>query len=144
MPIYGSEENPIVPDDPGPKFQQLQDRGQNEFKGLERFELPGSVVGVNYDSDEFTALCPITGQPDWYQVEIILGGSRWGIESKSLKLYLGTFRQVGAFCEALADKILTDVLDLFAPDNPMQAQVRVTQKRRGGISIDAVAVYDHG
>ena len=140
-PILGTEDNPL----PGQQFEQLQNRGQNEFKGLETFDLPKMVNDVQYNSDEFTAVCPITGQPDMYQVEIDLIGSDLGIESKSLKLYLGTYRNKGAFCEALAEQILVDVLNAVSTDaGPEQAGVAVVQKRRGGIGIQANARWFRG
>jgi 7-cyano-7-deazaguanine reductase len=120
-------------------FAALADRGQNKFSGLEIFPLPSSVASVDMASAEVTAKCPVTGQPDFYEVDIELVDSRSGIESKSLKLYLQSYREVGSFCEALADKILRDVVDAT---DPGAARVILHQKPRGGIAIRAEARYD--
>jgi 7-cyano-7-deazaguanine reductase len=105
-------------------------------RALDTFELPESMWTVVYTSDEFTAVCPITGQPDYYTVRIELVGPR-GIESKSLKLYLGAFRNEGSFCEALADTIASDVALVT---NAHSVQVALLQKSRGGITIEATSI----
>ena len=89
-------------------------------------------------SDEFTAVCPITSQPDLYVATIEYSPGELCLESKSLKLYLSSFRNEGVFCEALAVKIRDDVAN--ALDLPSD-KVRVTlkQKARGGITITATS-----
>ncbi len=119
------------------KLEALGHPGSEHFVGLERFPNPGCRV-VSMTSDEFTALCPVTAQPDWYTVEIEYEPDSWCLESKSLKLYLGRYRNDGAFCEALAVQIRDDVadaLDLGAE----RVQATLAQKARGGISITATA-----
>jgi 7-cyano-7-deazaguanine reductase len=89
-------------------------------------------------SDELTAVCPITGQPDLYVASIEYEPDALCLESKSLKLYLAHFRNEGAFCEALAVRIRDDVaaaLELEAD----RVQVTLEQKARGGITITATA-----
>ncbi|MCC6174191.1 MAG: preQ(1) synthase [Chloroflexi bacterium] len=86
--------------------------------------------------DEVTALCPVTGQPDWYTVTIRYVPRERCIESKSLKLYFQTYRNAGVFCEALAAQIADEVLRVV---EPASVEVSVHQKPRGGISIDATA-----
>ena len=89
-------------------------------------------------SDELAAICPITGQPDLYVATIDYAPDALCLESKSLKLYLATFRNEGRFCEALAVTIRDDVataLDLPAA----RVQVTLRQKSRGGITITATA-----
>jgi 7-cyano-7-deazaguanine reductase len=120
----------------GGQFSSLQDRGQNVFKGLEAFDLSSTVDSVTMESDEFTAVCPITGQPDYYSMEIVFEGYR-GLESKSLKLYLQQFRTQGAFCETLAAQIAKDI---FAAIDPLFVRVTLHQKSRGGISVTASAL----
>lgn len=107
-----------------------------EFKGLETFESPALLDRVALESDEVTALCPVTGQPDWYRVRIEIRDARRSIESKSLKLYLGSFRDVGIFCEALSSRIASDV---YAAIGEGSVSVSVTQKPRGGVSIEATS-----
>jgi len=87
-------------------------------------------------SDELTAVCPITGQPDMYTVTIDYAAKGLCLESKSVKLYLARFRNEGAFCEALAVQIRDDaarVLELI----PSDVTVTLRQKPRGGITIVA-------
>jgi 7-cyano-7-deazaguanine reductase len=104
---------------------------------LDTFELPTTAQETIYKSDEVTSNCPITGQPDWYFVSISLLGSRLGLESKSLKLYLQSFRDDGQFCEAFANTIAQDVSDAT---QAASVSVKVIQKPRGGVSIEATAV----
>ena len=74
------------------------------YGGLETFPNPGVAV-VELESDELTAMCPITGQPDLYTATIAYEPAALCLESKSLKIYLSRFRTEGAFCEALAVQI---------------------------------------
>lgn len=104
---------------------------------LDVFKLPASCASVQYDSDEVTSLCPITGQPDWYVVSISLLGSTLGLESKSLKLYLQSFRNDGQFCEAFADRIAQDVIEAT---DAQSVSVKVHQKPRGGVSISSTSL----
>ena len=111
--------------------------GSEHYAGLETFENPG-VTRVEMTSDELTAVCPITGQPDMYVVTIEYRAQRLCVESKSLKLYLARYRNEGAFCEALAVRIRDDVaqaLELETGD----VTVTLRQKARGGITITAMA-----
>ncbi|HZK25680.1 MAG TPA: preQ(1) synthase [Oscillospiraceae bacterium] len=108
---------------------------------LDVFPKPAGVQTIVMESDEVTSLCPITGQPDWETVIIEYLPDQLCIESKSLKLYFWSFRQEGAFCEALAAKIANDV---GAACQPHSCQVTVIQKPRGGITIRATACYEKG
>jgi 7-cyano-7-deazaguanine reductase len=103
---------------------------------LDVFELPATVTAVVMSSDEVTSLCAVTGQPDWYTVSIELQGSRLGLESKALKLYLQSFRDEGQFCEQFAARIAGDVKDATHADHVI---VNVIQRPRGGVSIHATA-----
>ena len=104
---------------------------KNNYDGLEVIRVGVSKVVLT--SDELTALCPITGQPDQYTVSITIEGG-YSIESKSLKLYFVSLRQEGIFCEDLAKKIKDEVRKAGA-----DCVVRITQKARGGITIEATA-----
>jgi 7-cyano-7-deazaguanine reductase len=107
--------------------------GPEHYAGLETFPNPG-VSRVEMTSDELVAVCPITGQPDLYVAAIDYAPHRLCLESKSLKLYLGRYRNEGAFCEALTVTIRDDVAD--ALELPKErVQVTLTQKARGGITI---------
>ena len=119
------------------EFAALGHAGSEHYAGLETFANPG-VSHVEMRSDELTAVCPVTGQPDLYVATISYEPDRLCLESKSLKLYLAGFRNEGAFCEALAVRIRDDVAE--ALELPA-GKVRVTleQKARGGITITATS-----
>jgi 7-cyano-7-deazaguanine reductase len=119
------------------EFVALGHAGSEHYAGLETFPNPG-VSHVEMTSDELTAVCPITGQPDLYVATIEYWPKDLCIESKSLKLYLSSFRNEGAFCEALAVRIRDDVA--AAVELPTD-KVRITleQKARGGITITATS-----
>ena len=120
-----------------PEFTALGHAGSEHYAGLETFPNPG-VELVEMTSDELTAMCPVTGQPDLYVATIEYAPDELCLESKSLKLYLARFRNEGAFCEALAVRIRDDVAEALGLD---QSRVTVTleQKARGGITITAIA-----
>ena len=117
-------------------FEALGKTVRQPSRKLEVFPKPPGVETVVLESDEVTSLCPVTGQPDWETVKIEFAPEGFCIESKSLKLYLWSFREEGAFCEALAGKIAQDVFDSC---KPFWCVVTVSQKSRGGIKITATA-----
>jgi len=110
-----------------------------EFQGLETFKAPERCNLVVMTSDEVSAVCPVTNQPDLYTVEIRYEPNELCLESKSLKMYFQALRNVGVFCEALSETILSDIVDALEPHS---AEVTVTQKARGGITIGARSTYD--
>jgi 7-cyano-7-deazaguanine reductase len=117
------------------EFVALGHAGSEHYAGLESFPNPG-VASVELASDELSALCPITGQPDLYRLTIVYRPEARCLESKSLKLYLARLRDEGVFCEALAVRIRDDVaaaLELEAE----RVTVALEQKARGGITISA-------
>jgi 7-cyano-7-deazaguanine reductase len=117
------------------EFVALGHAGSDQYAGLETFANPG-VSRVEMTSDELTAVCPITGQPDLYLVSIAYEPGALCLESKSLKIYLSRFRNEGAFCEALAVRIRDDVAE--ALELPREkTHVTLKQKARGGITITA-------
>jgi 7-cyano-7-deazaguanine reductase len=111
--------------------------GSEHYAGLETFPNPG-VSLVDLTIDELTAVCPITGQPDFYLASIEYSPDQLCLESKSLKLYLATYRNEGAFCEALAVKIRDDIAEALQLD-ASRVTVTLEQKARGGITITATA-----
>ena len=121
----------------GSEFVALGSAGSAAYAGLEAFPNPG-VARVTMKSDELVAVCPITGQPDLYAVTIAYEPDAHCLESKSLKLYLNTFRNEGVFCEALAVQIRDDVAGALAL-KPAAVTVELAQKARGGITITASA-----
>jgi 7-cyano-7-deazaguanine reductase len=117
------------------EFVALGHAGSDAYAGLETFPNPGVGV-VELTSDELTAVCPITGQPDFYTATIEYRPRERCLESKSLKIYLSRFREQGAFCEALAVQIRDEVADALELE-PGDVHVRLVQKARGGITITA-------
>ncbi len=117
------------------EFAALGHPGSDHYAGLETFANPG-VSHVEMTSDELTAVCPVTSQPDLYVATIEFWPQELCIESKSLKLYLSGFRNEAHFCEALAVKIRDDVAEALELP-PDKVRVTLTQKARGGITIDA-------
>ena len=118
-------------------FVALGHAGSDHYAGLETFPNPG-VSQVEMTSDELSAICPVTGQPDLYVSTIEYWPQGLCIESKSLKLYLSTYRNEGHFCEALAVKIRDDVADVLELPHE-KVRVVLRQKARGGITITATS-----
>ena len=117
------------------EFVALGHAGSDAYAGLESFPNPG-IARVELVSDELSATCPITGQPDFYTATIEYEPGELCLESKSLKIYLSRFRDEGVFCEALAVQIRDEVATALELE---QGAVHVTlrQKARGGITITA-------
>jgi 7-cyano-7-deazaguanine reductase len=86
-------------------------------KSLETFENPAPERDylIAFDCPEFTCLCPRTGQPDFATLRIRYIPDRLCVELKSLKLYLWSFRNEGAFHEAVTNRILQDVVKALDP-----------------------------
>jgi 7-cyano-7-deazaguanine reductase len=87
---------------------------------------------VTFDCPEFTTLCPITGQPDFATIRIDYIPDTKMVESKSLKLYLFSFRNHGAFHEDCVNVIMKDLIRLM---DPKYIEVTGIFTPRGGISI---------
>lgn len=94
---------------------------------------------ITFRCPEFTSRCPVTNQPDFGTVTIRYMPDRTCIESKSLKLYLFSFRNHNTFHEEAVNRILDAVVDACAP---RKARVEGTFNPRGGISIDVSADYE--
>ena len=119
------------------EFVALGHPGSERYAGLETFANPG-VSHVEMRSDELTAVCPVTDQPDLYVATVEFWPQALCLESKSLKLYLSRFRNEGHFCEALAVKIRDDVAEALELP-PDKVRVTLEQKARGGITITATS-----
>ena len=102
---------------------------------LEAFPNPSPrrAYRVTFDCPEFTSLCPVTGQPDFAHITIDYWPRRSCVESKSLKLYLGSFRNHGAFHEACTVQIARTLVDLLSP---VWLRIGGYWYPRGGIPID--------
>jgi 7-cyano-7-deazaguanine reductase len=93
---------------------------------------------VQFNCPEFTSLCPITGQPDFAEIKIMYIPSKRMVESKSLKLYLFSFRNNGDFHEDCVNIIMKDLVKLM---DPKYIEVIGLFTPRGGISIYPYANY---
>lgn len=120
-----------------PQFHALGNK-VGPSKQLETFPAPSGVDVVTFKTSEFTSLCPITAQPDLYTITISYHPNQKCLESKSLKLYLQTFRNEGIFAEALSAQIRDDLVKAL---DPLWTEVTVSQTPRGGISLEAVSSY---
>jgi 7-cyano-7-deazaguanine reductase len=90
---------------------------------------------IEFTTNELTATCPITGQPDFYELKLSYRPEGSLIESKALKLYLWGFREQGIFAEDLAATLLED---LVGACDPQEMTVDLTQQTRGGLQIRTV------
>jgi 7-cyano-7-deazaguanine reductase len=102
---------------------------------LERVANPqsGQLFLARFTAPEFTSLCPVTGQPDFARLVIDYAPDRWLIESKSLKLYLGAFRNHGAFHEDCTLAIGRKLVEVACPT---WLRIGGYWYPRGGIPID--------
>ncbi len=107
---------------------------------LETFENkhPDNDYWVQFNCPEFTSLCPITGQPDFAEIKIMYIPEYRMVESKSLKLYLFSFRNNGDFHEDCVNIIMKDLVKLM---DPKYIEVIGLFTPRGGISIYPYANY---
>jgi 7-cyano-7-deazaguanine reductase len=102
---------------------------------VDTFPNPG-VARVELTSDELVSVCPLTDQPDFYVATIEYEPDALCLETKSLKLYLGGFRNECHFAEALAVRIRDDVAAALELP-PEKVRVSLRQKARGGITVTA-------
>lgn len=99
---------------------------------------PDNDYFVKFNCPEFTSLCPMTGQPDFATIYISYIPDKVMVESKSLKLYLFSFRNHGDFHEDCVNIIMKDLIKLM---NPKYIEVWGKFTPRGGISIDPYCNY---
>ena len=95
----------------------------------------GADAVVEYSTSELTAICPVTGQPDFYELKLSYRPAAQLLESKAMKLYLWGFRDRGVFAEDLAAILLED---LIAACEPEEMTVDLTQQVRGGLQLRTV------
>src|SRR5213595_4267501 len=84
---------------------------------LETFPNPARTRNyrIHFETDDFTSVCPVTGQPDFARIDIDYTPDRFCVESKSLKFYLASYRNERAFNEAVTNRILDDFVKACAP-----------------------------
>jgi 7-cyano-7-deazaguanine reductase len=93
---------------------------------------------IHFETDDFTSVCPVTGQPDFARIDIDYVPNRLCIESKSLKFYLASYRNERAFNEAVTNRILDDFVKACTP---REAIVTAQFSARGGIALTVRAEY---
>lgn len=98
----------------------------------------GAALAIRIDVPEFSCLCPITAQPDWARIVIRYQPEAWCVESKALKLYLGSFRNAGVFHEGVVTRVCNELVSLLSP-HWLVVEGRFTA--RGGIPFWPVAVH---
>ena len=121
----------------GGKTEYKQDYAPEVLEGFEN-KNPENDYWVTFDAPEFTSLCPITNQPDFATIRIDYIPAVKMVESKSLKLYLFSFRNHGAFHEDCVNIIMKDLIKLM---DPKYIEVTGIFTPRGGISIYPYANY---
>jgi 7-cyano-7-deazaguanine reductase len=106
---------------------------------LEAFDnpRPGTDYIVTLDGPEFTSMCPVTGQPDFGRWVIDYCPEAKCVESKSLKLYLASYRNYGCFWEDISNRIAGDLFELM---QPRWLRLRGQMASRGGIGITTTVV----
>ena len=97
---------------------------------------PGRDYEIRFECPEFTCVCPMTGQPDFATIRITYVPDRTCVELKSLKLYLWSYRNEGAFHEAVTNRILDDLVEAL---RPRRCEVTGDFYVRGGIHTVVVA-----
>jgi 7-cyano-7-deazaguanine reductase len=119
----------------------LLGRSAQPSKKLETFpnHNPERRYTVTLTTDEFTCVCPATGQPDFATITIKYIPDRKVVESKSLKLYLWSYRNEGVFHEHVTNTICDDLVKAL---DPHWIEVTGAFKVRGGISITVVATHE--
>jgi 7-cyano-7-deazaguanine reductase len=93
---------------------------------------------IHFETDDFTSVCPVTGQPDFARIDIDYVPDRLCVESKSLKFYLASYRNERAFNEAVTNHILDDFVKACAP---REVVVTAQFSARGGIALTVRAEY---
>jgi len=106
----------------------------------ERLNKIGAGMSIHIEIPEFTSLCPKTGQPDFAKIVIDYTPRELCVESKSLKLYMGSYRNVGEFHEACIVRMTNDFVDAV---EPFQIQITGEFTPRGGIPFWPTAHWTH-
>jgi len=122
-------------------FGKLGESRTFPTKQLDSFENPAPDIDytITLDIPEFTCLCPLTGQPDYAQFKIEYKPDQRCVETKSLKLYMWSFRNEGAFHEAVTNQILRDLVKVL---EPRWLKITGVFNARGGITPTIVAQYN--
>ena len=114
--------------------------GSKPSTSLETFDnpQPDRDYTIRIDTPEFTCLCPLTGQPDFASIQLEYIADQRCLELKSLKLYFWSYRDRGAFHEAVTNQILSD---LVAAISPRFMRVSANFNVRGGVYTQVIAEH---
>ena len=109
-------------------------------RSLETFDNPQTDrdYTIRIDTPEFTCLCPMTGQPDFATIKIEYIADKLCLELKALKLYFWSYRNEGAFHEAVTNKILSDLVEVT---EPRFMRVSADFNVRGGVYTQVIAEH---
>ncbi len=118
------------------EFKHLGKPTNQPSKEIDIFPKPENINYVKFETNELTSYCPVTGQPDFSTAVIEYNPDKWCIESKSLKLYIWSFRDEHIFAEGLANIILNDIVKKI---DPVWCKVTIIQNIRGGLQLTTVA-----
>ena len=112
-------------------------------KTLETFDNPKQDrdFTIRIDIPEFTCLCPMTGQPDFATLKLEYIADKKCVELKALKLYIWSYREEGAFHEAVTNEILDDLVQAL---DPRWMKLRMEFNVRGGIYTDVTVEHRQG
>lgn len=110
---------------------------------LEAFPNPNGQrdYSIRIDCPDFTSLCPVTGQPDFAEIVVEYVPDDRCVETKSLKLYLASYRNVHSFNEAVVNRILDD---LVAACHPRRMRIEGRFVARGGLALTVTAEHPQG
>jgi 7-cyano-7-deazaguanine reductase len=100
---------------------------------------PGRDFWIRHECPEYTALCPVTGQPDFGTIVVTYVPDRLCVELKSLKLYIWAFRNEGHYFEQITNRILDDLVKAM---KPKRLRVLGRFNVRGGITTNVLATYE--
>ena len=109
-----------------------QVRGSITAREIERVPAADGIGRVEIRTAELSAMCPVTSHPDIYRATITYWPGKWCAESKALKYYLTSFRDVGIFAEDLAPRIARELKDAI---DAAEVEVTLVQQIRGGLEI---------
>lgn len=132
----------VVGQAPNSTFGKLGESRTYPTKELDSFENPAPDIDytITLDIPEFTCLCPLTSQPDYAQFKIEYKPDQRCVETKSLKLYMWSFRNEGAFHEAVTNEILRDLVKVL---KPRWLKITAIFNARGGITPTVTAQYSN-
>ena len=118
------------------EFKFLGKKSVEPSRTFDVFPCPDNITIVKFESNEFTSFCPVTHQPDFNHIIIEFEPDKLCIESKSLKLYLWSFRDEAIFAEGLANIIAEEIYNAILPN---WCKITLNQNIRGGIQLSVIA-----